>query len=268
MPEVSIDGRKVKYHDLGKGKAIVYLHGWPLEFSPQTAAWARQLRGYRLIAPVLPGFGSSECLPKSDIDSYVNFLHDFLSALGVKKVILMGASFGGLVSLRYAAQYPVKRLVLIGIDTEYAISPLAKYLFQLADSIDRLFPGLVEAVVKKLILDNDTLLAWLWTRVTALDPAFKSFDDDPSIKAVRQIPLAVSRELLKSGITTDLKPDGARITVPTLIINGRHDSIAGVDAGYRASSLIRNSEVFISSGAHYNLLDDVCLEKIRRFANP
>ena len=61
---VLVDGRRVSYAVGGRGLPVVFLHGWGLDH----AAYGRSLRrltarGCRVVAPSLPGFGSSDELP-------------------------------------------------------------------------------------------------------------------------------------------------------------------------------------------------------------
>ena len=98
------------------GQAIVLLHGWP-----QTSfAWQRVVPllsdRYDIVTPDLPGFGYSS-KPEGGFDKKTisRRLREFVKALGLSRIVLVGHDLGGLVAYAYAAQWPeeVSHLVFI-----------------------------------------------------------------------------------------------------------------------------------------------------------
>ena len=115
-------GRLVtNYHDRGSGAPVLMIHG----SGPGVSAWAnwRLLIGdlaadYRCLAPDMAGFGYSP-VPQDwqhGRDAWLGQLVDFLDALGLAKVHVIGNSFGGSMALALAIAHPerVERLVLMG----------------------------------------------------------------------------------------------------------------------------------------------------------
>lgn len=104
------DGLRMHYVDEGNGPLILLLHGEP--------SWSYLYRfmianlvakGYRCVAPDLIGFGKSD-KPKSP-DAYTyqthrDWLFEFISALGLKNIILFCQDWGGLLGLRIAGEAP------------------------------------------------------------------------------------------------------------------------------------------------------------------
>lgn len=77
---------------------------------------AKYLKGFNIIIPDLPGFGRGPKLKSYDLDSYVEWLHAFMKKQGFTKApILLGHSFGSIISAAYAEKYPktISRLVLV-----------------------------------------------------------------------------------------------------------------------------------------------------------
>lgn len=109
------------YHDRGSGAPVLMIHG----SGPGVSAWAnwRLLIGdlaadYRCLAPDMAGFGYSP-VPSDwqhGRDAWLGQLVDFLDALGLAKVHVIGNSFGGSMALALAIAHPerVERLVLMG----------------------------------------------------------------------------------------------------------------------------------------------------------
>jgi pimeloyl-ACP methyl ester carboxylesterase len=105
------------YHRAGHGGVpIVLLHGWP-----QTSwAWRRVTPRLSsvcdVIVPDLPGFGYSS-KPEGGFDkkTIARRLREFVQALGLSRIALVGHDLGGQVAYAYAAQWPqeVSHLVFI-----------------------------------------------------------------------------------------------------------------------------------------------------------
>jgi len=123
LRSMDIDGSAVNYVDMvpssGSGSApppVLLIHGlggcWQnwLENIPRVA------QERRVLAPDLPGFGSSEMpLDRISIPGYGRFVEKFCERLGLEQVVVVGNSMGGFVGAELAIQRParVERLVLV-----------------------------------------------------------------------------------------------------------------------------------------------------------
>lgn len=77
---------------------------------------AKALKGFDIIIPDLPGFGNGPKLKTHDLDSYVEWLNDFIERQGlVRPPLLLGHSFGSIICAAYAKKYPktIQRLILV-----------------------------------------------------------------------------------------------------------------------------------------------------------
>lgn len=77
---------------------------------------AKHLGKFNTIIPDLPGFAEGDHLVRYDLESYVNWLHQFIKRQNLKTPpILLGHSFGSIVCAAYAAKYgeTIKKLVLV-----------------------------------------------------------------------------------------------------------------------------------------------------------
>lgn len=113
-----VQGRPCEYGEAGDGPPVVFLHGWGLGHHAYKRPLARlALRGFRVLAPALPGFAGTGPLPtSSDIHSFGQWANDFMDAVGVTEpAVVIGHSFGGGVSITLAHDFParVKQLVLV-----------------------------------------------------------------------------------------------------------------------------------------------------------
>ncbi len=87
--------------------ALVFIHGSGLDHT----FWALHTRffayrGYGVLAPDLPGHSLSSGAPLDRIEAMADWLREFLDAVGVSKVALVGHSQGCLVALEFAARHP------------------------------------------------------------------------------------------------------------------------------------------------------------------
>ncbi len=77
---------------------------------------AKSLKNFNIIIPDLPGFGKGPKLKSYDLDSYVEWLHSFIAKQKLATPpLLLGHSFGSIVSAAYAKKYPrtIEKLVLV-----------------------------------------------------------------------------------------------------------------------------------------------------------
>lgn len=115
-------GVDIAYYDSGTGTPIVFLHS----FGHNKTLWFPQLthfveRGYRVVAPDMPGHGDSTFDPRHHtVDGIARSCIELLDALGLARVILAGISMGGYVALRMWARKPelIAALVLSNTKAE------------------------------------------------------------------------------------------------------------------------------------------------------
>ena len=107
---------QISYSDSGKGTAVVLLHGF-LENKTMWDAYVTELsKRNRIITIDLLGHGKTESLGYiQTMEENANVVHEVLSKLRIRKVILVGHSMGGYVALAFAELYPekMKGLVLL-----------------------------------------------------------------------------------------------------------------------------------------------------------
>lgn len=105
----------ISYTDIGKGTAVVFLHG----FLENSTMWdfftAEFSKKYRVITIDLLGHGETECLGYiHTMEDMADMVHAVLRELHIRKAVFVGHSMGGYVALAMAELYPdmVKGIVL------------------------------------------------------------------------------------------------------------------------------------------------------------
>ena len=124
---IQVQGHRIRYWQQGdSGSTVLLLHGIScsvLEWEHNIAALATQ---NRVIALDLLGCGlSDKPLDASyDMESQARFVFDFMDAMGLSSVNLVGNSMGGRIAMECAAMHPerLNSLVLsapagVGVDT-------------------------------------------------------------------------------------------------------------------------------------------------------
>jgi pimeloyl-ACP methyl ester carboxylesterase len=118
---IMVFGQSIHYYDMGSGPVVVLLHG----LGSRKEDWLPVLepfsKNYRLLVPDQIGFGKSDKpLMDYSIQTYVDFLNEFLRQLKVEKASLVGESLGGWIAGLYVVEMgggahliPVEKLVLV-----------------------------------------------------------------------------------------------------------------------------------------------------------
>ena len=127
---VQVGDHRVVYSEGGRGEPVVLLHG----FGASADSWNRfakpLTRRYHVIAPDQPGWGASTRIESASYGypAQVERLHQFLSALGLKRVHLVGHSMGGFIASAYAARYPDEVITLGLIAPHGMVEPVPSEL--------------------------------------------------------------------------------------------------------------------------------------------
>jgi pimeloyl-ACP methyl ester carboxylesterase len=128
--EVSLPQGTVRYYDQGTGPMLVFIHG----LLANSLLWSRVIphlvSHFRCIAPDLPlGAHSLPLYPNADLNplGVAQLVADFLEALDLHEVTLIGNDTGGAICQLVIAHHPehISRLVLTNCDAfEHFFPPL------------------------------------------------------------------------------------------------------------------------------------------------
>lgn len=232
---VSILGSETKYWTYGSEQAtttLVFIHGYRGEHHGLEPVIAH-IRGIRIIAPDLPGFGRSEPLKagRHDIAGYAAWLGAFVSALRLEGATVLGHSFGSIVVAHSAADgliHPPRLILVNPIASPAATGPnraltrVAVFGIAIAGRLpDRLGRWLVgnRAVVRGVSL----------AMTTTKDPALRRFiHDQHSTYFSDFASSATVVEGFEASVSNNVAEVAAQIDVPTLLIGAELDQITPV----------------------------------------
>ncbi|MGQ9598727.1 MAG: alpha/beta fold hydrolase [Anaerolineae bacterium] len=118
MSGVLIKGGLVHYETLGRGKPIVFLHGWLGSWRYWVPVMDELSGDFRTYALDLWGFGDSDkTWERYDIQTYGELLLAFMDELGIWRVPLVGHTLGAAVAIQTALQHPdrVPKVMAVGL---------------------------------------------------------------------------------------------------------------------------------------------------------
>jgi pimeloyl-ACP methyl ester carboxylesterase len=203
----------------GDGPPIVLLHG-PGEFA---AKWLRVVpelaTTHRVVAPDLPGHGTSETGGRLDAERVLDWLGQLIDRTCSEPPALVGHVLGGAIAARFAAAHSDRlgRLVLVDTLGLARFRPAPSFALGLLRFTVRPNERTYDRFMRRCSADLDGLRDDMGERW----PAFEAYSLDrartPSVKA------AVRTLMRKVGVPRIPEDDLARISVPTTLIWGRHD---------------------------------------------
>lgn len=260
MPKLTIpDGLRtpveLHYEDVGAGRPVVLIHGWPLS----SRTWELQVpalveAGHRVVTYDRRGFGaSSQPWEGYDYDTFADDLQALLTHLDLTDVALVGFSMGGGEVVRYLSRHGaarVRRAVLAS-----AVPP---YLHRTQDNPDG---GLDDATIAGFenAVRTDRL-AFL----EAFTEQFFSANGRQDLVSAAQKQYARTigsfaspkgtLDCISAFSRTDFRADLAHVSVPTLVIHGDSDAIVPLEvSGQRTHASIAGSQLHVIAGAPHGL---------------
>ena len=208
----------------GEGRQVLLLHGYKSSansFYYQINALAQS--GFKVIAPDMPGFGSSAQLTSPwSVGDYAKWLEKFVAATGLNSPYIVAHSFGARVAFKYLSEHGdgVKKLLITG--GAGVVKPRSpKYIRQVKRyrRIKKLFPRYAERHFGS-------------EEYRTLSP--------------------VERESYKLIVNEDLTECAKLIKAPALLVYGRDDKTTPPDEEGRIfNGCIAGSSLEIIEGGHF-----------------
>jgi len=219
----------VHYEYYGRGRPLIFIHGWLGSWRYWVPAMDVLSEDYRVYALDLWGFGDSD---KSrhpfTVDSYVALLRAFIAELGIlAPVPLVGHALGATVAVAFALQYPdvVGRVMAVSL-------PLGN-----------------SAINKRLLSGGSSVL----DRMLGRSPTAGYADIEQEVS--RTAPAAIQQSV-DSVIGTDLQPGLKDLSVPLLAVYGELDSVVSTPDGTVFDGLGQSRRMLVMPECrHFPMLD-------------
>jgi pimeloyl-ACP methyl ester carboxylesterase len=198
MSALVLDGGVVHYEYFGRGRPLIFIHGWLGSWRYWVPAMDALSEDFRVYAFDLWGFGDSDkSKHRYGVNDYVSLLDSFIQELGVfGSIPLVGHALGATVAVLFALEYPnlVDRVMAVSL-------PFGR------DTINQRF------------LSGG---GSLFDRVLGRSPT--AGYEDIEQEASRAAPDAIS-ESVQSVMNLDLRPQLSSLSVPLLALYGENDGV-------------------------------------------
>ena len=118
MSIVTLEGEIIHYEVLGRGRPLIFLHGWVGSWRYWVPTMQAASISFRTYAIDLWGFGdTAKRSDDTNVDEQVKLGNSFLDEMGIGKIAIIGHGLGAVVALSFVRLYPniVDRMMLTGM---------------------------------------------------------------------------------------------------------------------------------------------------------
>ena len=221
-----IDGNLINYELIGEKNenTVLILHGWQNSLKNWENVGKRLAKKNKVILVDLPGFGGSS-LPKTQpfgTYDYADTVNKLILKLGLKKITLLGHSFGGKIAVIVASRNPaIKKLILVDISGIKTTSLSTSLKISVAKFLKFFLPENFSTIISSDDYKNAGNLL----------PTFKKI------------------------VAEYIEKDAKKLTIPTLIVWGENDQEVPLASAVTLKKLIPNSSLRIvwKAGHHPHL---------------
>ncbi len=245
---------QIFYEDLGKGKPVVFIHGWPLSGS----MWEYQVTqlskaGLRCISYDRRGFGHSDRpFGPYDYDTLAGDLKSLLDELQLEDVTLVGFSMGGGEIAKYFSLHGGAR-----VSKAVLISAVVPYMLQTDTNPNGVPQEMFDKMAKGMMKDRPTFMEGFNKDFFGVSltnhPVTEAFLTNSLVKVMDASPIA-TLECAKAFSSTDFRNDVGKINVPTLIIHGDADKTVPIEAtGNETAKVLSDAKYIVYEGAPHGL---------------
>ena len=228
---IVVNGNHVHYWEDGEqfSQTLLLLHGG---FGNAYLNWKEAIPhladDYHVIAPDLPCFGQSDTINLT-IQNMVNWTKAFLDALQLEQVVMVGHSFGGLVTRIFASQFPkyTPAVVLVNGGVIPAVPTPAKFIAR---------TPLIGALLYRQIAKSSTSLSSLESAIKTEDVITAEFRT--GVRAEAPALAKLMRTLTTSPIPPEQVPP-----LPVLLLWGEEDSVTPRVVGEHIHERLKGSKL-------------------------
>ena len=221
---------KVFYQDIGRGRPVVLIHGWPLSHE----MWEYQINelpkhNIRVIAYDRRGFGkSSRPWEGYDYDTLASDLKLLLEELDLTGVTLVGFSMGGGEVARFLSKYNQEgRVVKAAL-----VSAVTPYLLKTNDNPAGL-PQEVFDTIKDQLEDDRAKFLTDFGKTFYGVTMFNHPVSEEHLQRDKMLALCAAGhstiKAMQAWSMTDFREDLKKINVPMLVIHGKEDATVPID---------------------------------------
>lgn len=256
MPHLTTsDGTKLRYKELGEGRPVILIHGWPLSADSWDPIMINLAEGgYRAIAYDRRGFGHSDHAKGGyDYDTFADDLAAVMTETGATgDVALVGFSMGGGEIARYLSRHGAK-----GVTQAVLVSSVVPYMLQTEDNPNGVPQSTFDEMTADMKKDMRHFFTGFFQDFYGDGWVTQQVSDEEKHWAWNTAMMASQNATLKAAnafATTDFRPDLASFTIPTLVIHGTADKTVPIDAtGREVARLVPSAEIIEYAGEPHGI---------------
>ena len=240
MSAILLESSIVHYEVLGRGRPVIFLHGWVGSWRYWIASMQVASTSYRAYALDLWGFGdSAHNVLKYSLEDQASLLDRFLIEMGIGKIALVGHGLGALVGMTFANRFPQNVDRLMAVNCPLHIDAIGSRLrtatpspVELTDWLSTRTPEATNALADSSKADGKAIADSL-TGLQASHP-FNQF-----------------RNLQKRELNSNPDPS----TIPCLLVYGEKDpAIFAPDESFPLSSMTH--QILLEGSGHFPMIDE------------
>jgi non-heme chloroperoxidase len=243
------------YQDIGRGKPVVLIHGWPLNHE----MWEYQVNelpkhNIRVITYDRRGFGkSSRPWEGYDYDTFAQDLKLVLEELNLTDVTLVGFSMGGGEVVRYLSKYNTDGRV-----TKAAlVSAVTPYLLKTDDNPTGLPQEMFDEMKQQIEDDRPKFLADFGKKFYGVNlfshPVSQEFLQHDLMLTLNSAGHSTIKAM-QAWSATDFRTDLKNINIPMIVLHGKDDETVPIDASAEETiKYLPNAEYLVYDDAPHGL---------------
>ncbi len=228
MSAILLDDMIVHYEVLGRGRPVIFLHGWVGSWRYWVPAMQAASVSFRAYALDLWGFGdTARAQDRYALEQQTALLERYLQEMGIGKVALIGHGLGALAALLFTQRFP--------------------------NTVDRLMavdcPLNIKSIHGRLRTSSPTDLAdWLLAKNPVTEPARA---DAPKTDPQAIINSLNSLDAINFPSLVD------QMRTPCLLVYGQNDPAISLPSNERLQSLHSQvHHIFLEQSGHFPMLDE------------
>lgn len=146
MSAIFIDGQLAHYEVIGRGKPVLFLHGWVGSWRYWVPTMQSISTTNRTYALDLWGFGDSSKNQRYSIKNQTELIGSFINQIGLSQVSIIGHGFGAILAYQVYDSYPDIVEKILSVAFPYKFSSLNSKFFsgESGNLIDKLLGKSIE----------------------------------------------------------------------------------------------------------------------------
>jgi len=237
---VKVPEGEVEVFSAGSGPTLLLMQPFNIGagiFAPQFAELSKR---FRIIVIHQPGVGRTRAAGSLSLDGIANLQLRVLAEIGIHEPIHVGgASVGAIFAQYFALRFPELTLSLSLIGGSYRFANRKGQIDRLEQVVAEDFDAIVSGSGSQRVAEERERLTRLLLRCESMDPQ----------TGLRYLDLFAKEP--------ELAPRLAQIATPTLILQGRYDTVVGVKTGHFLHGAIPNARyVELQASGHFVCVTD------------